>query len=196
MKINSIVFFIAGLLVGLGIMYLIMHTPASKKNRIEVSHAAVVRNVEQIGNLEVVKYNVRDVIQYQKIRQWLPNARTALMIAGEVSVGVDLSKVSGEDIRVEGDTVYLLLPQPNILHVKIDHSASRIYNMDFGLWESEKIADEAYREAERYLEEEAVKLNYRQEAQKNANTLLTPILEAMGFKHVVISFTTQEIYPR
>ena len=156
-----------------------------------ISHSVIVQSIEDIGRLEVIRYNVRDIVEYKKIREWLPNAKTLLMVSGEIVVCIDLSKIASNDIRTSGDSIYLTLPEPEICHTKIKHSESKVYNLEFGLWESEEIMDEAYRYAEKQLEIEALKLNIRDKSRENTANLLTPILHSMGFKYVAISLKPQ-----
>lgn len=187
MKERNAIFLFLGLIIGLLVMYVILSS-SKQKSKTEISHSTLVENIEQIGNLEVVKYNIKDIIEYKKIRQWLPNAKTALVISGEVTICIDLTKVKAHDIYTMGDTIALTLPQPEICHTSINHSQSKIYNMEFGLWESEILVDEAYKRAELYLKEQSLELDYKEKAYENTHSLLTPLLHSMGFKHVIINF--------
>ncbi|MBK5721863.1 DUF4230 domain-containing protein [Dysgonomonas sp. Marseille-P4677] len=182
-----------GILIGGLIMYLFDNN-GKDNGKVKVSHNMIVEKIENLGNLEVLQYNIQDLIEYQKMRQWLPNAKTALIVAGEVICCVDLTKVKPEDIYTSGDSIRIKLPAPEICHVKINHSASRIYDMQFGLWESTQIADEAYRHAEKQLKAEAMKLDMESKSRDNTVNLLRPILEAMGFEHVLITFDGGKSY--
>lgn len=182
---------IAGITLGILVTYFFLK-PEDKEEKIEISHSVIVEKIESLGNLEVVKYNLQDVVEYKKVRQWLPNAKAALMIAGEVIACVDLTKVEAEDIYTQGDSIRIVLPTPEVCHVKIDHSRSKVYNMEYGLWESEKIMDDAYKQAERHLYTEALKLNIGEESRNNTIKLLTPLLGAMGFNKVYITFDSNK----
>ncbi len=189
-KLRSQIFIlIIGIILGIMVMYLI----AQKKNStVQISHSMVLEKVESLGNLEVTRYSIQDMMEYKKVRRWLPNAKTALVVSGEVICCVDLTKLKPEDIQVTDKTIHLQLPSPEICHVKIDHSKSRIYNMEFGLWESTKIVDEAYSFAEKQLDEKARQLDMLSQSRDNTVNLLKPILEAMGFEEVIISFSPQK----
>lgn len=187
MKLRHTYFYLViGLLIGSLITYLIISD--RKKENIVVRHNMIVSQIESLGNLEVVKYNIQDIVEYKKVRQFLPNAKTALIISGEVIGCVNLNKITAEDIFVDNDSIIIILPAPEVCHVRIDHSQSRIYNMEFGLWESDKIADGAYKQAESHLYEQAQKMDISEKSRENATQILTPLLRAFGFKHIVISF--------
>jgi len=182
---TQIFILVVGVILGVMTMYLISQR---KSNKVQISHDMILQKIESLGNLEVTKYNFQDMMEYKKVRRWLPNAKTALVISGEVICCVDLTKITPEDINVSEKTIRLELPAPEICHVKIDHSKSHIYNMEFGLWQSTKIVDEAYTFAEQHLNEKAKQLDMVGQSRDNAVNLLKPLLEAMGFEEVVITF--------
>lgn len=180
------IFFILGCLVG---GYIAKSIYSSKnEEEIIISHSLIMNKIESIGKLEVVKYNIQDVIEYKKIRQWLPNAKTALLVQGEVIACIDLTQIKEEGINVSGDSIALLLPSPEICHVKINHSQSKIYDTKYGLWESAQLVDEAYKYAQKELELRAKQINLVDEARTNTVHLLTPMFNAMGFNSVTIMF--------
>lgn len=183
----SITILIFGVLLGLLLSSLLKKNKEEMPNSV-VSHTMIVEKIENLGNLEVLKYNIQDIIEYKKIRQWLPNAKAALIVSGEVICCVDLSKITPDDIYTSGDSIRLQLSTPEICHVKIDHSKSRVYNMEYGLWESVEIVDAAYKSAENQLNNKASELDIKQKGRDNTVALLKPILEAMGFKHILITF--------
>lgn len=184
---TSLSILIFGIIIGMLVMYLFLNR-GNKDIKEEVSHTMIVEKIENIGNLEVLKYSIQDIMEYKKVRQWLPNAKTALIVSGEVICCVDLTKLKPENIYTSGDSIRLQLPAPEVCHTKLDHSKSRIYDMQYGLWESTEIADAAYRSAEKQLKERAMDLDIETKSRDNAVNLLKPILEAMGFKHILITF--------
>lgn len=159
-----------------------------KEERTIVSHAIVVQQIEEMGKLEVVKYNIQDMMEYEKVRKWLPNSRATLKIVGEVIGCVDLTLISEQDIVTEGDSVSLMLPMPEICHYKIDHSRSRVYNMEYGLWETAEVVEDAYRKAEDQIYQQAQSMGIEKESRENTIKVLTPILRGMGFTKIYIGF--------
>ncbi|NDV96251.1 DUF4230 domain-containing protein [Dysgonomonas sp. 521] len=182
---TQILILITGIILGVMVMYLINE---KKKSTVQISHDMILQKIESLGNLEVTKYSIQDMMEYKKVRRWLPNARTALIVSGEIICCVDLTKLQAEDIEVSQKTIRLQLPSPEICHVKIDHSKSRIYNMEYGLWESADIVDDAYTFAEKQLNEKAKQLDMLSQSRDNTVNLLRPILLAMGFEEVNITF--------
>lgn len=172
------------------IALIVFFLKGSKKDEVYISHDLIVHQIEELGNLEVVRYNIQDMMEYTKMRRWLPNSRTSLKIAGEVIACVDLTKIGKDDIYTKDDSVSLILPTPEICHHKIDHSRSRVYNIEFGLWESAELVDEAYNEAEKHIYQEAISMGIAKESRENAIKVLTPILRGLGFTKIHIGFKT------
>ena len=168
------------------IMYFIFRPAQPEKTRI--SHDMVVQNIEELGRLEVIRYNIRDIIEYEKLRTWLPNSKTALIAVGEVVACVDLTKIQEGDVIINGDSVSLVLPLPEICHFKVDHSRSRVYDVQYGFFDSHKLVDEAYREAERQIYDQALKMGIADESRKSAVKTLTPLLKMLGFNKINITF--------
>lgn len=176
----------------LGMLAIYLFSGKGSEPKVEISHNMVLEKIEDLGNLEVVKFTIQDIMEYEKVRRWLPNAKTALIISGEVTGCIDLRKVKPEDIYTSGDSIRLTLPAPEICHVYVDHSKSRVYNMQYSLWETPKIVDDAYRHAEHELKDKAAKMDIESKSRDNTVNLMTPILQAMGFKQVGITFKPKE----
>lgn len=168
------------------IIYLVKSGP--KNEPTIVSHTIVVQQIEEMGKLEVVKYNIQDMMEYEKKRQWLPNSKATLKIVGEVIACVDLTAIGEDDVVTKGDSVSILLPLPEICHYKIDHSRSRVYNMEYGLWETAEIVEDAYKQAEDQIYQQAKNMGIEKESRENTIKVLTPILRAMGFTKIYIGF--------
>lgn len=159
-----------------------------KEPDVYISHEMVVHEIVQLGRLEVVKYNTRDIIEYKKVRQWLPNSKAALIVVGEVIGCIDLTKLDEKDIVVTGDSVSILLPDPEICSFKVDHEKSKVHNVENGWWETTEIIDEAYRHAEKQLRNQAQQMGLKKDSRANAEKLLRPLLGALGFKAINIDF--------
>ena len=174
----------------IGVMMLMRNCEDSKQ--VEINHSMVVQSIEEMGRLEVVKYNVQNMVEYKKMRKWLPNAKTMLMTVGEIVGCIDLAKITANDIIIIGDSVHLMLPAPEICYCKIDHSRSKVFNTDYGWWDSADLVDEAYRYAEGQLYAEAMRMGIEEDSKKSAVKMLSPLLSMLGYTKVGISFKEPE----
>jgi len=173
------------------IIYLIVK-PGEKAHTV-TTHNLLLQQVEDLGKLELVRYNIQDIVEYKKLRNWLPNSKTILIVSGEVISCVDLTLMTAEDISVVNDSVSLVLPVPEICHVKIDHSRSKVYDVQFGLWDTPDLVDEAYRLAEEQIHKQALDMGLASQSRDSAIKLITPIMHALGFKKVSIRFQPSAI---
>lgn len=175
------------LLIALAVVIFFLVKPSSK-NESMATHKILLQQVEELGRLELVRYNIQDIVEYNKVRDWLPDSKTILMVSGEVISCIDLTLLTEEDIVVVDDSVSLLLPMPEICHVKIDHARSKVYDVKFGLWETPDLVDEAYREAESQIHNQALNMGLTSQSRETAVKLLSPILQSLGFNKISINF--------
>jgi len=175
------------LIIVLAIVLYFLFKP-NKPEKTIITHDMVLEQVEEVGKLELLKYNIRDIIEYKKMREWLPNSKTALIVVGEVVACIDLTKINKEDIVVVGDSISLLLPPPEICYFKIDHSRSKVYDVQYGLWDTHKLVDEAYKEAEQQIYTQATNMGILKDSKESAIKILKPLLGSLGLKKISINF--------
>lgn len=172
---------------GSGIAGIFIYKGFTEKSKSE--HQLSVEKIESMGKLELVKINIKDVLEQTKERPLLlPNAKTVLIIAGEVFAGIDLEKVKKEDIDESGDKITVRLPKPEIFMSKVNHEKSKVYNVEWGGFSSAELVDEAYKNAELAIIENAKTTGYEITCQNNAKLLLMPLFRELSGKEVEIFF--------
>ena len=150
------------LMCGSGFIGIIIYKKLTGASKSE--HLLSVEKIENLGKMELVKVNIKDVVEQTKERPlFLPNAKAILIIAGEVFAGIDFEKVKREDIVDSGTQVTVTLPKPEILLSKVKN-------------------------AELIVIEEAGKTGYEETCKNNARALLTPMFRELSGKEVEILF--------
>lgn len=152
------------------------------------THSVVLEEVVAMGKLELVKYNFKDIVEHEIVRQWLPNSRAILVVQGEAVGCIDLTRVRPDDIQAGGDTLLIHLPEPELCVFKIDHGKSKVYNTEYALMDEARLVDEAYREAETKIRQSSLEMGILDEARENARKVLTPLLTKSSGKPVAIVF--------
>ncbi|MCL1937748.1 MAG: DUF4230 domain-containing protein [Candidatus Azobacteroides sp.] len=180
--------FYAGLAAGVLVCGLIFLMLGNKGMRMLTSHQSTVEKVEALGKLELVRMNVRDVMEHKYMRQWLPNASAVLIISGEAVGCIDLQKVQPENVVVKKNALKIKLPAPELCYCKIDHQKSKVYETKYDYFMSINLVDNAYKEAENYLWKTAIESGILDQTKENAVALLQPFFKGLGFKDVEISF--------
>jgi len=184
---NRLKFFL-GITVGIVACVLIFIPMNGKGIRTLTTHQATLERVEALGKLELVRMNIRDVMEHKLIRQWLPNASAVLIISGEAVGCIDLRKVEPKDIVVKNDLLQIKLPAPELCYYKIDHKNSKVYETKYDIFTGINLVDEAYKAAEKQLWQSALESGILSQTQENAITLLKSFFEGLGFKQVEIYF--------
>lgn len=174
-------------LLGYSLTYIII-SKSDSSNKVVINSTSIVQQIEQLGNLEVAKYNIQTMLEYSKNRNILPNGKTILEAHGKIVACIDFSKIQPESIRIDKDAIFITLPNPEICQVSINHEKSKIHNISFGFWETAEMVDESYKYAESELKKSAKDINLNDEARSNATILMKTFFQSLGFKDVHIQY--------
>jgi hypothetical protein len=179
------------LLVGAGLYlyknYLDFFRPAAPDTT--AVHNTIVEKVEAMGKLELVKYRMKDVVEY-KITQpaLIPDSKAMLLISGEAVGCIDLTKIDSSSVRIAGDTVYVRLPQPEICYYKVDHDNSKVISTSFTYMKEAQLIDAAYKEAEVQMMRAAQQMDILEQTRMNAHLMLKPMLEGISGRTVILTY--------
>lgn len=156
----------------------------------EITEDVMISKITSMGKLELVKYSMKDVIEKKEIRRFLPDERILFVAVGEVVGCIDLTKVSKDDISFNNDSLTLYLPRPEICYVKIDHKASKVYDVS-GVWfpsDTKNLVEGIYKIAEQKLLMNAKEMQLMQKTKENATLIFKPLVENLSNKKVEILF--------
>jgi hypothetical protein len=110
-----------------------------------------------------------------------------LVAVGDVEAGVDFADLGRDDVRVNGKTVTIRLPEPEILSVSLDEDETRVYDRDFGLLNvrpDDELAEEARDVAVERLEEAAREDDVLGRAELNAEDNIRAFVTSLDFEEV------------
>jgi len=154
----------------------------------EVNHNTVLTSIESLGKMELVRYNFKDVVEYNKeISQWLPNSKSVLIVAGEAVGCIDMNQITRQDIEFTNDsTIRIKLPEPEICYFKVDHTKSKVFAMENTYFQDAALVDEGYKYAEKNVRQAAINSGILEQTAENANKILKPMLEGITGKNIVL----------
>lgn len=155
---------------------------------VEVSHNVLLQQISSMGKLELVKYNFRDVVESKIKKDLLPDAKVLLIVSGEATGCLDLTKIKVSDIAENGDTLVIHLPEPEICNYKIDHSKSRVYDTEYAFLDEAKLIDNAFQKAESEIAQNAQSMGILEQTKKSAEQVLKPFLENVSKKKIVFRY--------
>ena len=166
------------------------------------TNTVVITQVQRIGKLETASYTLQQIIAYDPdANSWwhfLGDSQKLFVVYGNVTAGIDLSKLSSSDIQIQGKepgkaSITFNAPAPQILNSAIDPSRTRIYDANSGisaLWSQnldENTTLKILSAAKDSLQGEACKGGILQQASDSARTQLTSLFTTIGFSTVVIN---------
>ena len=176
----------------------------SKERVTKIETSTMLTKVEQLGQMELVKYNFQEITEVQKISNSidfkifkykpLPDSKAVLISQGTAVGCIDLTKISSENISASGDTIAITLPAPEICYFKIDLEKSRLYDLKIEYMRAEErkqFIQELYKVAEEQIRESAVNSGILDQTRENAHAVLKPILESVTNRVVVLNFSLE-----
>lgn len=159
-----------------------------KGGELTTTHHIVLKEISELGKLELVKYAYRDIVEQSITRDFLPDPKAILIIQGEAVGCIDLKKVTAEDIVTVGDTLVVNLPAPEICYHKIDHSRSKVYHTEYAFMNEGLLLEEAWKRAEQQILQSALDSDILEQTRRNAAIVLKPLLENATGRKVVLKY--------
>ncbi len=157
---------------------------------IDVSQPTVVDRIQRLQRLETVIYTMDKIVTGAKENPLLPNFlagdRLLMLVHGEVVAGIDFGNLKPGDVKVDGKQIRLRLPPPQIFSARIDSAKTRVYSRQTGLLVSTDpdLETQVRQEAERQLQEAAMADGILRNAQQNAVSTITSLLQGLGFEKI------------
>ncbi|MBC3786473.1 DUF4230 domain-containing protein [Spirosoma utsteinense] len=152
-----------------------------------VQHA-VLREVTALGKLELVRYTFKDIVEHEQLNTFLPNANAILIVEGEATGCIDLTKIALADITTRSDSLTIRLPKPELCSWKINHDRSRVYDTRFSFLDDSQLVSDAYRQAERQIRQSALNGGILEQTRQNADRMLRPLLTRLSGQRVGVTF--------
>ena len=154
----------------------------------------IVREVRTLARLETIQYSIEKVITAevgQGAFGFLIGDRLLFVAHGYVIAGVDLEKLGPNDITVEGDTVYVTMPEAEVFVATLDNEKSYVYDRNQGILShgDPNLETNARRVAEQEIEKAAIDDGILKLANQNAEYIIGKLVVSLGYKEVVFERT-------
>jgi hypothetical protein len=148
-------------------------------------YCEVVTDSVVVSNTDMALQALRDALLFPPISSGLsPSKKMVIVAKGQVIAGIDLSGISENDIRVNGDTVWLQLPAAEILEVISNPSDMDIF-IESGQWSSDETIL-VKQKAIRQMRAEADRRNLLRQANDRGAVLMGNFLKAAGYPVAVV----------
>jgi hypothetical protein len=146
--------------------------------------------VRSLARLETIQYSVEKIITAESGQGpfgFLFGDKLIFVAHGTVIAGVDLEKLSPDDLRTENGVLYVSLPDAEVLSYSLDNEKSYIYNRDTGLFTrgNQNLETEARQAAEQEILNAALEDGILDQAKANAESYMLRLLLNLGFPEVI-----------
>lgn len=150
-----------------------------------VDPVTIVRQVRSLARLETIQYSVEKVITAETGQGsfgFLFGDRLLFVAHGVVVAGVDLARLSPEDLWVEDNVLFVRLPEPEIFIATLDNEKSYVYDRETGALTRGDVNLEttARRVAEQEIRDAALEDGILYLARQNAENYLYRLLLEIG----------------
>jgi Protein of unknown function (DUF4230) len=151
----------------------------------------VVEGVQDLNRLATVRWRESVVVTREsggtELERFLAGEKVLLVATGDVEAGVDLASLGRDDVKVNGETVTIRLPEPEILSVSLDEQKTGVYDRDFGplnLRPDDDLVEQARAAAVDRIEQAARDEDILDQAEQNAEDSIRAFVRTLGFEEV------------
>ena len=154
----------------------------------------IINEVQSLARLETIRYSVEKVVTAevnQGVLGPLFGDRLLFVAHGYVIAGIDMSKIRGEDLWLEGGTLNVRLPAAEILVATLDNDKSYVYDRKTGLFTrgDPSLETQVRQVAEQEILKSATQDGILDQAITNAQTYLRWFFETLGYKQTTFVIT-------
>jgi len=152
-----------------------------------------VLQLKELSELATVEYSITKIIKASDDQTWYKIGDRKILMSCQASVksGIDLSKLTAEDITINGDDISLTLPKATILSLNILPENIRTEFQEVGLFRSDFTAAERNQlmsQGETQIRNSIEATGILQTAESNASLFIGQFLRQLGYQHIDIRF--------
>jgi hypothetical protein len=151
----------------------------------------VVEGIKELDQLATVRWTESVPVTRETggdILDRLFSGEKVIVIAtGKVEAGVDLGDIDKDQVSVNGDSVTIDLPEPEILSASLDEKRTRVYDRDFSplnLRPDDDLVEEARLQAVEKITDAARENEILDSAEHNAEDSVRAFVTTLGFEEV------------
>ncbi len=199
MSLRVVIYLLLGVLALLGVFYIFTWVkgffPNASAPTVDTSRTAVIQEIKRLNRLETAQYTIDKVIEAgtdksdNTFSQILYGDRLLLIAHGQIIAGIDLSKLTDQDVQISGQTITMNLPAPEILVSTIDNAQTKVYDRKVGFLTkgNKDLEAEARQKALESITDAACEGGILQQAGDNAKKQLMILLSGLGFTSVIVN---------
>ena len=152
----------------------------------------IINEIRPLARLETIQYTVEKVItaeEGQELIAELFGDRLLLVAHGTVIAGVDLSKLTAGNLKLQDGILAVHLPEAEIFSTSLDNDKTYVYDRDTGLFrKADKDLETLARQAaEAEILKAAVDDGILKQVAINAQVFMERLLNDLGYSHIIFN---------
>lgn len=181
-------------LVTMGVASLVPNLNPFSTKEVDRSGPVLLQSVRDLSQYHAAVGEFQVVIDLEKDVKFVPSflagSRALFVAAGSVNAFVDFSGMGDDALKVgpDGKTVEVRLPEPQLDKPNLDQQRSYLFAQQRGIWDRFKSLFEVpdqkqfYTMGEQKIAEAAKNAGLLERAKTNTRTMLTGMLQSLGFQ--------------
>jgi hypothetical protein len=151
----------------------------------------VVEGIQELDKLATVRWTESVPVTRETggdiLDRLFSGEKVIVIASGKVEAGVDLGDIDKDQVSVNGDSVTIDLPKPEILSASLDEERTRVYDRDFSplnIRPDDRLVEEARARALQKVEMAARMNGIFDTAEANAENSVRAFVTTLGFDEV------------
>ena len=162
----------------------------------KIKDAALLATTETTIDKIVVGNEQKKILRFITVG----NAHVVVHVQAIVKTGINLKKITANDVEVNGEQIVINLPAVEMLSFSMPFEK---YKIDSTMLRNGLLAkitasdlEEFYRQAELDIRQQLPRMGIVEETEANTRQMLETLLKSLGYKEVSISFRTGTLIPK
>lgn len=156
-----------------------------------------VLGLQKMSDLATAEYVVTKIIKANDDKTWYKFGDRKILMTCKASLvaGIDLSKLTGKDITIDGENITLLLPHATLLYININPEDIKTAYEDVSPWRSDFTSQEKNQlasQAENQIKGSVASLGILITAETNSAVFINNFLKGLGYKNIKINFSPEK----
>jgi Protein of unknown function (DUF4230) len=152
-----------------------------------------VLGLKEMGELATTSYTITKIVKANDNKTWYKIGDRKILISCKATIkaGIDLSKLTDDQIVVSGDQIKLYLQPPHLISlnmlpndIKVEHEEIGVFRQGF----SNADRDQLLAQAETQIKSSIADLGILKTSEDHTRLFLTKFLQNAGFRDVQIIF--------
>ena len=153
-----------------------------------IDSPSIVTQVQQLNNLVTVRYSIQRVVGLTEPKVPFGSESILLMVQGEAQAGIDLARITPQDVHVNSDgSLEIAMPAAKLTNTYLDENQIKVWDRGITWWtpwvsNDPDLEHKARLQALNDVRAAALQMGILAQAQRNAEVSIRDLLGAMHLR--------------